>query len=138
MPTPIRGLGEIALQVNDMDAMIDFYQRIVGLNLLRRFPNNGPAFFRIADGVGGHTQVLALFDHGARPATVHRRPPLDHIAFGINRDDFDAEKARVAALGIPVSTATHPWVQWRSFYIDDPEGNQVEWVCYDPSIEIAG
>ncbi|MCO5177985.1 MAG: VOC family protein [Thermomicrobiales bacterium] len=136
MPTPIKGLGEIALQVNDMDAMVDYYQRVIGLELLRRFPNNGPTFFRVADGVGGHTQVLALFDRGARPDKTHKRPPpLDHIAFGINLADFAAEKSRLEALGIPVREATHGWVQWRSLYVDDPEGNEVEWVCYDPSVE---
>jgi catechol 2,3-dioxygenase-like lactoylglutathione lyase family enzyme len=56
----IKGLGEIALRVADLDAMQRFYQEVVGLELLRRFDH--AAFFRIADGYGGHTQVLALFD----------------------------------------------------------------------------
>ncbi len=137
MATPIRGLGEIALQVNDMDAMVDFYERVVGLELLRRFPGDGPAFFRVADGVGGHTQVLALFDRATRPETARNRPPLDHIAFGIELGDFAAEKARLEALDVPVRETTHDWVQWRSLYAYDPEGNEVEWVCFDPSIERA-
>ena len=24
--------------------------------------------------------------------------------------------------------------RWRSLYVDDPEGNTVEWVCYDKSV----
>lgn len=134
MPTPIRGLGEIALQVVDMDAMVDFYQHVVGLELLRRFPGDGPAFFRIADGVAGHTQVLALFDRGTRPGTTRNRPPLDHIAFGIDLENFAAEQARLEALNVAIHQTTHGWVQWRSLYIYDPEGNEVEWVCFDPSI----
>jgi hypothetical protein len=31
-----------------------------------------------------------------------------------------------------VTTATHDWVQWRSLYVEDPDGNDVELVCYDP------
>jgi catechol-2,3-dioxygenase len=31
-----------------------------------------------------------------------------------------------------VITATHEWVHWRSLYVEDPDGNQVELVCYDP------
>ena len=57
--TPIRGLGEIALRVYDLDSMQKFYQESIGLTLMKRFPNT--VFFKIADGVLGHTQVLALF-----------------------------------------------------------------------------
>jgi catechol-2,3-dioxygenase len=56
--TAVRGLGEIALRVNDLDAMQRFYEEVVGLPLMTRFPNS--AFFKIAEGYGGHTQVLAL------------------------------------------------------------------------------
>ena len=38
-------------------------------------------------------------------------------------------------LGLQVSTAEHAWTQWRSLYVQDPEGNTVELVCYDASIE---
>ena len=31
-----------------------------------------------------------------------------------------------------MTTATHEWVHWRSLYIEDPDGNEVEFVCYDP------
>ncbi|HMM41441.1 MAG TPA: VOC family protein [Thermomicrobiales bacterium] len=119
MATPIRGLGEIALQVNDMDAMVDFYERVVGLELLRRFPGDGPAFFRVADGVGGHTQVLALFDRATRPETARNRPGMQAVPTTL------------------AGETTHDWVQWRSLYAHDPEGNEVEWVCFDPSIERA-
>jgi catechol 2,3-dioxygenase-like lactoylglutathione lyase family enzyme len=33
----IKGLGEIALRVADLDAMQRFYREVVGLELLRRF-----------------------------------------------------------------------------------------------------
>lgn len=132
---PIQGLGEIALRVADLDTMQDFYQRVVGLELLRRFP--GSAFFRIAEGVAGHTQILALFDrtaepdyHGVDAATT----TVDHLAFGIALEDFEPEVARLRGLGLHVTTTTHAWVHWRSLYVDDPEGNQVELVCFDPSV----
>jgi catechol-2,3-dioxygenase len=58
--TSVRGLGEIALRVNNLDAMQKFYDEVIGLPLMARVSNC--AFFKIADGYGGHTQVLALFD----------------------------------------------------------------------------
>ena len=41
----IKGLGEIALRVADLDAMQRFYQEVVGLEVMRRADN--AVFFRI-------------------------------------------------------------------------------------------
>jgi catechol 2,3-dioxygenase len=131
----IKGLGEIALRVADLDAMQRFYHEVVGLELLGRFDH--AAFFRIADGYGGHAQVLALFDRSGQAGyrgLDPERTTVDHIAFEIDRADYEAEKARLEELGVSVSTAEHAWVRWRSLYVDDPEGNTVEWVCYDESV----
>jgi catechol 2,3-dioxygenase len=133
--TSVRGLGEVALRVNNLDAMQKFYEEIIRLPLMTRVANC--AFFKIADGYGGHTQVLALFDrsqslgyHGTDATTS----TIDHIAFEIPLADFEHEKKRLEALGLQVETAQHTWVHWRSLYINDPEGNQVELVCYDSSV----
>ena len=60
MATPIKALGEVAFRVKDLKAMVDFYQNIIGLELMRL--EDAFAFFRIAEGFAGHTTVLALFD----------------------------------------------------------------------------
>ena len=132
---PIKALGEIALRVTDLDAMQRFYEDIVGLELMRKDEN--AVFFKIAEGYGGHTQVLALFDRssssgyrGLNAATS----TVDHIAFEISLADYESEKVRLESLGLTVTTAEHAWVRWRSLYVIDPEGNEVEWVCYDESV----
>jgi len=94
-------------------------------------------FFRIADGFGGHTQVLALFDRSGDPdyrGLDSERTTVDHIAFEIDLEDFAAEKVRLENVGMQIETAEHPWVNWRSLYFRDPEGNLVEFVCYDNSV----
>lgn len=48
---PVRALGEIALRVDDLDKMQNFYQEVVRLALMRR--SDGMAFFKIADGSEG-------------------------------------------------------------------------------------
>ena len=59
---------------------------------------------------------------------------VDHIAFEISLADYESEKVRLESLGETVTTDEHAWVHWRSLYVRDPEGNEVEWVCYDESV----
>ncbi len=124
----IRALGEAALRVNDLAAMRRFYENAFDLEPLGS--SESAVLYRLGPGYGGHTQVFALF---ARGTTVDQRvSAVDHIAFTIDRDDFDDERARLEALGLEVELANHAWVEWRSLYVRDPEGNQIELVCYDP------
>jgi len=132
---PIKALGEIALRVIDLDALQKFYEETIGLELMKRFPN--AAFFRIAEGFGGHTQVLALFDRSAEEGyrgLSTEKSTIDHIAFEIPLADFSAEKQRLEQLGLRVEAAEHAWVHWRSLYVNDPEGNEAELVCNDESV----
>ena len=127
----VRGLGEVALRVNDLDLMQEFYEEVVGLELMRRFDD--AAFLRIAPGFGGHTQFIALFD---RPQSDVRAETstLDHVAFEIPLDAYESEKARLERLGLSVQTREFEWTQYRSLFFEDPEGNVVELVCYDPDV----
>lgn len=128
MPTAVRALGEIALRVNDLDRSQAFYIDVIGLQLLRRFEH--AAFFRISEGYAGHIAILALFDRKVQ--VEQQRSTVDHIAFTIDRPDYESEKQRLESLGFNVQTAFHEWVHWRSLYIRDPDGNNVELVCSDP------
>lgn len=131
----VQALGEIALRVTDLDRAQEFYENVVGLELMRRFPE--AAFFKLADGFAGHTQVLALFDRRSQEGyqgVSTRMTTVDHFAFTISLDDYQAEKNRLESLGLAVQEAEHSWVHWRSLYFRDPDGNEVEFVCYDPSV----
>ena len=131
----VKGLGEIALRAKDLDSLQRFYEDVVGLELMKRFPH--AAFFRIADGYGGHTQILALFDRSKDLDHEHpdsAKSTIDHLAFGIDLADFQSEKRRLEELGLDVKIAEHDWVHWRSIYFHDLEGNLVEFVTYDTSV----
>ncbi len=135
MKSRIKGLGEVALRVTDLNKMADFYENIVGLAQMSR--GEKVAFYRIAEGYGGHTQVIALFDRSDQngyQGIDARKSTCDHFAFSIALEDFEFEENRLRTLGIEIETTTHPWVKWRSLYFNDPEGNQIEFVCYDKSL----
>jgi catechol 2,3-dioxygenase len=124
-----------------MDTMQEFYEKVVGLELLARYESI-MAFFRIAPDHEGHNQTLALFDQSSEADHQSRRytgvdpekSPLHHMAFTISLSDHDEEKARLQNFGLDVETAEHTWQHYRSLYITDPEGNVVEFVCYDANV----
>ena len=138
---PIKALGEVVLRVRDLDTMKEFYEKAVGLELLKR-DENIMAFFRIAPDYEGHTPSLALFDQSDEADHRSRhydgfdpdKSTLHHIAFTISASDHETEKQRLQNLGLDVETVEHAWQHYRSLYITDPEGNVVEFVCYDASV----
>lgn len=137
----VRALGETVLRFKDLERVKRFYTDVIGLDVLRDF--EGITFLKVADGHGGHTQIIGLF-HESLPAPFpkDRRGPvhlettsLHHFALEIDRGDFDAELARLQGLGIDVTIVEHRWCRWRSLYVHDPEGNILELVCYDETIK---
>ncbi|MFO7571140.1 MAG: VOC family protein [Gaiellaceae bacterium] len=127
----IRGLGEVSIRVNDLAAMCAFYEDVVGLKVLRR--EESYVFFEIAEGYGGHSQNLALFDAGSETLSSNQST-LHHIALNIDLEDYESELTRLQGLGLDVRSTEHPWLQVRSLYFHDPEGNTLELVCYDEQV----
>lgn len=128
----IKGLGEVSIRVKDLDAMHKFYEEVVGLEVLRR--EESFVFFKVAEGYGGHTQNLALFETTS-PELSEERTTLHHIALNVSLEDFESEKRRLEGLGLKVNATVHEWLHVRSLYFPDPEGNTLEFVCYDESVQ---
>ncbi len=136
----VKGLGEVSIRVTDLDAMHKFYEEVVGLKVLSR--EDSYVFFRIADGYGGHSQNLALFRADnlgfLRTKFAQVKPEttsLHHVAFNVALEDFESERRRLEALGIDVEATTHAWLHVRSLYFPDPEGNLLEFVSRDESVQ---
>ena len=135
----VKGLGEVSICVKDLDAMHKFYEEVVGLEVLRR--DESFVFFKVAEGYGGHTQNLALFEATNRmflEAKSEQLSPaettLHHIALNVALEDFESEKMRLEGLGLKVDATIHEWLHVRSLYFPDPEGNSLEFVAYDESV----
>ncbi|HVP20319.1 MAG TPA: VOC family protein [Anaerolineaceae bacterium] len=136
----IKGLGEVSIRVKNLDAMHKFYKQVVGLEALRI--DKSFVFFKIAEGYGGHAQILALFDATNRgfleTKSLHLnsdQSTLHHIALNISNEDFESEKMRLEGLGLEVVATEHEWLHVRSLYFPDPEGNLLEFVCYDAGVK---
>ena len=135
----IKGLGEVSIRVNDLAAMSAFYEDVVGLKILRR--EETFVFFEIAEGYGGHSQNLALFDanerwflRGKSNTLSSKESTLHHIALNIDLEDYESELTRLQGLGLDVQATEHARMHVRSLYFPDPEGNLLELVCYDTRV----
>jgi catechol 2,3-dioxygenase-like lactoylglutathione lyase family enzyme len=134
----VAGLAEIVLWVYDMDAALHFYRDVFGLVLISppELPNK---FLRAGQGAFGIPEMIVLVPHPDRSVEFPREKAkrvLHHIAFRVEADAYDALQLHFMAKGLEVRTGVHPVLKGvRTFYVDDPDGNEVECIAPHPSKE---
>lgn len=143
-PFQVRALGEIAIRCRDFSAMLDFYDRVLGLSRLRSGARGGHrdriAFFRLGESYGGHVAVLALFSDEAGDVSmspgeaegalsVGRRSSLHHLALSLPWDEQEAADVWLRQEGYETRWEHFGWTGWRGLFTRDPDGNTVELVA---------
>ncbi len=129
MSGAVAGLAEIVLWVRDMDAALHFYRDLFGLEVISppELPNK---FLRAGDGEEGVPEMIVLVPHPDAAAAFPREKAkrvLHHLAFRVETRAYDDVQERFTAEGIQVRSGIHPVLKGvRTFYVDDPDGNEVE------------
>jgi catechol 2,3-dioxygenase-like lactoylglutathione lyase family enzyme len=132
----VAGLAEIVLWVRDIDEALHFYRDLFELELISppALPNK---FLRAGDGRDGVPEMIVLIPHPDSAAVFPREKAkrvLHHLAFRVEGAAYDGLKDRFAAAGIEVRSGIHPVLKGvRTFYVDDPDGNECECISPDPS-----
>ena len=152
-PPPITNVAEVVLSVRDIPTMRKFYTSVLGFPLFAEACHeNGPepepdgeptiSFLTIAEtesplGRHGHPQLLVLIDHKrhvfARSRLVGHdvsRSTLNHLAFEIPPDGYEAWQRKLVDLGLDPRTSEFPAMNARALFIKDPEGNTLELICH--------
>ena len=135
MSRPVAGLAEIVLWVRDMQAALNFYGDLFGLELISspELPNK---FLRAGPGADGVPEMIVLIPHPDPSGSFPREKPkrvLHHMAFRVTVSDYDDLQRRFEAEGIEVRGGVHPVLKGvRTFYVDDPDGNECECITQDP------
>jgi catechol 2,3-dioxygenase-like lactoylglutathione lyase family enzyme len=124
--TKIKGIAEIVLNVHDLPASLKFYQDVLGLEIIGR---PGPVFLRAGDPAVSVPQMVVLVPLPAGSEDFSRPRTLHHLALELAPADFDAEEVRLKALGYQIRYGQHPVIPSRTMYVDDPDGNEVEFIC---------
>src|SRR5215470_1884009 len=128
-------LGEVVIRTPNMQQMVAFYRDVIDLEPFKILGNM--QFFRVSDGLGGQSQAIGLFeldevsdvDDTTFDGHDVRKTPFHHFAFIVDHKDYDTEFNRISALGYKLRTMAHSLTQSRSFYLYDPDGNTIEFVC---------
>jgi len=112
-----------------MDRALGFYRDLFGLELIS--PPEFPAkFLKAGPGEGPVPEMIVLSQHPDRAGSFPREKPLrtlHHLAFNVDGAAYDALQERCRAAGLEVRSGVHPVLKGvRTFYVDDPEGNEVE------------
>lgn len=129
MSRVVAGLAEIVLWVRDMEPALHFYRDLFELEVISppELPNQ---FLKAADGAHGVPEMIVLVPHPDRSSEFPREKPkrvLHHLAFRVEAAAYDQLQGRLVAAGLQVRSGVHPVLKGvRTFYVDDPDGNEVE------------
>jgi catechol 2,3-dioxygenase-like lactoylglutathione lyase family enzyme len=145
----IRSVAEVVLNVRDIARMSRFYQDTLGFAFHSQLPENEPTivFLTIGDrgselARGGHPDMLALIDParhapaaGRFDAIERRRSTLNHLAFEIDENEFEAARRRLDQFGLAPTTTAFDFLRAKALFFEDPEGNLLELICHDSSAQ---
>ena len=132
--TGVAGLAEIVLWVHDMGAALGFYRDLCGLELISpaHLPNK---FLKVSDGGDGVPEMIVLVPQpdGATPFPREKaKRVLHHLAFRVDGRAYDKLREGFETAGLEVRSGIHPVLKGvRTFYVDDPDGNELE--CISPA-----
>jgi catechol 2,3-dioxygenase-like lactoylglutathione lyase family enzyme len=125
MPAVV-GLVEVVLVVEDIERSEAFYRDALGLEIISP-PAVPVKFLRVgAAGPGLPQQVVLIPRALAAEQPLVRTRALHHIGLQVAASDFETERERLAGLGFELRTGQHPFMPIDAFYLDDPDGNEIE------------
>jgi catechol 2,3-dioxygenase-like lactoylglutathione lyase family enzyme len=130
---PVAGLAEIVLWTHDPEGSLAFYRDLLGLEVISppELPNR---FLSTGEASAGVPAMIVLVPHpdgaaGGFPPGKKERV-LHHLAFKVSADRYEELRQRCSAAGLEVRGGVHPVLKGvRTFYVDDPMGNEVELIA---------
>ena len=124
----VERLDHVVLRAQSIENLLPFYQNVLGFELTQR--EDGSRFAQLRAGAA----IVDMLEHRGTPTDDPESPArknernMDHFALRLESFDEEALRQHLAQFGIDAGKL------WRndgpeghySFYIQDPEGNEVE------------
>ena len=115
----------------DLERSLEFYRDVLGLEVIS--PSGLPAvFLRVGEARPGVPQQIVLVPRPAgSPAPSQQKTGRDlhHIGLEVAPEDLERERQRLTDLGFAIRGGQHPFLPVEAFYLDDPDGNEIEIVA---------
>jgi catechol 2,3-dioxygenase-like lactoylglutathione lyase family enzyme len=121
----------VVLFCQDLERSLEFYRDVLGLEVISP-AGLSAVFLRVGDAGPGVPQQIVLVPRpagAAPPSTAKTSRDLHHIGLEVAPDALAAERQRLADLGYAIRGGQHPFLPVEAFYLDDPDGNEVEIVA---------
>ena len=151
-PPPLLGLAEVVLNVADLQTMRRFYRDVLGFPVLSEACHTTGiepdfegeptiCFLTMFDadsplGRSGHPQLLVLIDAERHvfarerfAQTKAERSTLNHLAWEIAAETFEAHRGHLEQHGITPREVEFPAMAAKALFFADPEGNELELIC---------
>ena len=126
------GIAEIVLWTSDQQRALQFYRDLLGLEVISP-PSLPNVFLKVGEGSAGIPQMIVLVPKSEEVKLKPSGYQLHHLALSLPEDQFEAQHAALTAAGYQPRGGKHPVLASRTMYVDDPDGNEVEFICRAPA-----
>ena len=127
-PFPLTGIDHVVLLVGDMERATRFYTDVLGCDLDNDLPQYGMRQLRAGAALIDLVDINSKEGAWAKPEVAGGRN-VDHIALGLGHAEPEAVRRHLAGHGVEIieeGERTGALGDTLSFYIRDPDGNQIE------------
>ena len=125
----VGGLAEVVLNVRNVGRSLAFYEGLLGLERISPPGQPGPIFLRAGAANADLPALVVLVPLPADAPPFAPPRALHHLAFAVAAGAFDGARTALEASGLAIRTGQHPVLPSRTMYVDDPDGNEVEFIA---------
>jgi glyoxylase I family protein len=125
----IRDIDHIVLRVVDLDAMVQFYTRVLGCTIERRQDEIGLVQLRAGRSLVDLVPIDGKLGRAGGAAPGKEARNVDHFCFRVEPFDAESIHGHLAAHGVEAGKVESRYGaegEGPSIYLNDPEGNTVE------------
>ncbi len=120
----IQGIDHVAINVRDLDKAVEFYTKVIGLNITAREPSK-PGIEYFLDCGPSLIGIIQANDMSVSHQFENEGLGANHFSFRVHAKDFDPMIKHLEQHSIPIEFAKKRDKSW-SLYFYDLDGNKLE------------
>ena len=114
-------LLHVTIRTEQFSEELDFFQKVVGLEVVRDLRHIGEEIVFLSNGAG-ETDIEIIKTPGAGNAGN------DNFSIGFREDDIDARRKQLIDMGMDVTPVISPVPDVQFFFVTDPAGIKIQFL----------